>query len=33
MWLLDVNMDVHLVQIPGEFGVKADTASHSLASR
>lgn len=28
MWLLDVNMEVHLVQILKEFGVHCDTAAN-----
>jgi hypothetical protein len=28
MWLLDANMDVHLVQTLGELGVSSDTAAN-----
>ena len=28
MWLLDVNMDVHLVQILHKLGMPSDTAAH-----
>lgn len=28
MWLLDANMDVHLVAILSDFGVASDTAAH-----
>ena len=28
MWLLDVNMDVHLVQVSSELGVDCDTAAN-----
>jgi hypothetical protein len=28
MWLLDANMDVHLVAVLGEFGIRCDTAAN-----
>ena len=28
MWLLDANMDVHLVNVLGQFGISSDTAAN-----
>jgi hypothetical protein len=28
MWLLDANMDVHLVSVLSEFGISCDTAGN-----
>jgi len=28
MWLLDANMDVHLISVLEEFGIACETASH-----
>jgi hypothetical protein len=28
MWLLDANMDVHLVSVLGDFGISCDTAGN-----